>query len=65
MLGWQLDMNESNMRKTKKKAWPLGSDEDTSGPRTIFPKRFAARPRQPMQKGPTLFFSTQMSQRFS
>ena len=29
MLGWQLEMNESNMKKSKKKARPLGSDEDT------------------------------------
>ena len=29
MLGWQLDMNEGNMKKNKRKARPLGSDEDT------------------------------------
>jgi hypothetical protein len=29
VLGWQLDMNESNMKKSKKKVRPLGSDEDT------------------------------------
>jgi hypothetical protein len=29
VLGWQLDMNESTMKKSKKKARPLESDEDT------------------------------------
>ena len=38
MLGWQLEMNESNMKKSKKKAWPLGSDEDTMRPEYDFSK---------------------------
>ncbi|HWH77606.1 MAG TPA: hypothetical protein VNT76_09555 [Candidatus Binatus sp.] len=29
MLGWQLEKNEKNMKNIKKKARPLGSDEDT------------------------------------
>ena len=29
MLGWQPEKNEKNMKKTKKKSRPLGSDEDT------------------------------------
>ena len=29
MLGWQLDMNEGNMKKNKRKARLFGSDEDT------------------------------------
>ena len=31
-------MNESNMKKSKKKAWPLGSDEDTMRPEYDFSK---------------------------
>ena len=38
MLGWQLDMNESNMKKSKKKARPLESDEDTMRPEYDFSK---------------------------
>jgi len=29
VLGWQLEKNEKNMKNTKKKARPLGSDVDT------------------------------------
>ena len=38
MLGWQLDMNETNMKKSKKKAWRIGSDEDTMRPEYDFSK---------------------------
>ncbi|HEY3305203.1 MAG TPA: hypothetical protein VGL70_16895 [Candidatus Binatia bacterium] len=38
MLGWQLDMNESNMKKSKGKARPLGADEDTMRPEYDFSK---------------------------
>ena len=38
MLGWQLEMNEDNMKKSKKKARPLGSDEDTMRPEYDFSK---------------------------
>lgn len=38
MLGWQLEMNESNMKKSKKKARPLGSDQDTMRPEYDFSK---------------------------
>ena len=38
MLGWQLEMNEDNMKKSKKKARPVGSDEDTMRPEYDFSK---------------------------
>lgn len=36
MLDWQLDMNESNMKKRKKKARRAGPDEDTMRPEYDF-----------------------------
>jgi hypothetical protein len=36
--GWQLEMNENNMKKSRKKARPLGSDEDTMRPEYDFSK---------------------------
>ena len=36
--GWQLDMNESNMNKSKVKARPHSSDEDTMRPEYDFSK---------------------------
>jgi hypothetical protein len=38
VLGWQLEMNESNMKKNKKKARSLGSGEDTLRPEYDFSK---------------------------
>jgi hypothetical protein len=38
VLGWQLEMSESSMKKSKKKTRPLGSDEDTMRPEYDFSK---------------------------
>jgi hypothetical protein len=38
VLGWQLDMNGDNMKKNKRNARPLGSDEDTMRPEYDFSK---------------------------
>jgi len=38
VLGWQLDMNETNMKKSKKRARPAGSEEDTMRPEYDFSK---------------------------
>ena len=36
--GWQLDMNGNSMKKNKRRARPLGSDEDTMRPEYDFSK---------------------------
>ena len=38
VLGWQLEMNENNMKKSKRKARPPGSDDDTMRPEYDFSK---------------------------
>ena len=38
MLGWQLDMSESNMKKSKKKLRPSNFDKDTMRPEYDFSK---------------------------
>jgi len=38
VLDWQLEMNRNNMKKSKGKARPLGSDEDTMRPEYDFSK---------------------------
>jgi hypothetical protein len=36
VLGWRLDMSESNMKKSNKRKLPIGSDEDTMRPEYDF-----------------------------
>jgi len=38
MLAWQLEMNESNMKKSKKRARAASSDDDTMRPEYDFSK---------------------------